>query len=82
MRTKLFLKLCIGLPLVIFIDYILMAMLGCVSCLFGVGDSYYCGPYCLLGKGLLLISAVLFGWYLYPDIRKLFHANSRLNHYS
>jgi hypothetical protein len=77
MKSKLILKLCIGLPLVIFIDYLLMAMLGCVSCLFGVGDSYFCGSYCLLGKGLLLLSAVLFGWYLYPDIRKLFHAKSQ-----
>lgn len=79
MRTKLFLKIFIGLPLVIFIDYVLMAILGCVSCLFGVGDSYFCGPYCLLGKGLLLLSAVLFGWYLYPNIRKLFQANGIAN---
>jgi hypothetical protein len=76
MKSKLFLKLCIGLPLVFFIDYILMAILGCTSCLFGVGESFYCGSYCLLGKGLLLLSAVLLGLYLYPDIRKLFYTKS------
>jgi len=79
MKTKLFLKIFIALPLVIFIDYVLMAILGCVSCLFGFGDSYFCGSYCLLGKGLLLLSAVLFGWYLYPDIRKLFQAKNHAN---
>jgi hypothetical protein len=79
MKSKLLLKILIGLPLVTFIDYVLMAILGCTSCLFGVGESYYCGSYCLLGKGLLLLSAVLFGWYLYPDIRNLFHAKSNAN---
>jgi len=79
MKSKLLLKIIIGLPLVIFADYILMAVLGCTSCLFGLGETYFCGSYCILGKGLLLLSAVLFGWYLYPDIRKLFHAKSPAN---
>lgn len=79
MKTTLILKLVIGLPLVIFIDYLLMAILGCVTCLLGFGDDYYCGSYCLLGKGLLLLSAVLYGWYLFPEIRKLFHANKQVH---
>jgi hypothetical protein len=79
MKTILLLKIFIALPLVIFIDYLLMAILGCVSCLFGFGDAYFCGPYCILGKGLLLLSAVLFCWYLYPDIRKLFRSRSQVN---
>jgi hypothetical protein len=70
MKTTLFLKIVIGLPVVIFIDYLLMAILGCVSCLLGFGDSYFCGSYCLFGKGLLLLSAVLFGWFLFPEIKK------------
>jgi hypothetical protein len=73
MKTILILKLVIGLPLVIFVDYLLMAILGCVTCLLGFGDDYYCGSYCLLGKGLLLLSAVLYGWYLFPEIKKLYH---------
>jgi energy-coupling factor transporter transmembrane protein EcfT len=74
MKTKLFLKLVIGLPLVIFVDYVLMAILGCVTCLLGFGDDYYCGSYCLVGKALLLFSAVLFAWFLFPEIKKLYHA--------
>lgn len=76
MKSKLLLKLCIGLPLVIFIHYVLMALLCCFSCLFGVGAYYFCSPYCLVGKGLLLLSAVLFGWFLFPDLGKVFCAKS------
>jgi hypothetical protein len=72
MKTTLFFKIAIGLPIVILIDYLLMAILGCVSCLIGFGDDYFCGSYCLLGKGILLVSAVLYGVFLYPEIRKLF----------
>lgn len=68
---KLFLfKILIILPMLLFVDYLLMAALGCISCLFGVGDGWYCGTYCLLGKGLLLLSAILFGVLIYPDIRR------------
>ena len=73
MKTTLVLKIIIGLPVVIFIDYLLMLVLGCVSCLFGFGDSYFCGSYCLLGKALLLFSAILYGWYLFPEIKKLIY---------
>jgi hypothetical protein len=79
MKTTLILKIVIGLPLVIFVDYLLMAILGCVTCLLGFGDDYYCGSYCLLGKGLLLLSAVLYGWYLFPEIRILFNTNKQLH---
>ena len=79
MKTTLILKLVIGLPLVIFVDYLLMAILGCVTCLLGFGDDYYCGSYCLLGKGFLLLSAVLYGWYIFPEIRNLFHANKQVH---
>jgi hypothetical protein len=79
MKTTLFLKLVIGLPLVIFVDYLLMAILGCVTCLLGFGDDYYCGSYCLVGKGILLSSAVLYGWYLFPEIRSLIHSKRQVS---
>jgi len=77
MRTSFFLKVVIGLPIVIFADYLLMAILGCVSCLLGFGDDYFCSTYCLLGKGLLLLSAGLYGWFLFPEVKKLFHSKSQ-----
>lgn len=70
--SKLAVKILVGLPLVIFIDYVLMVALGCASCLFGFGDSWYCGPYCLAGKAILVLSLVGLIWYLVPELRKLF----------
>jgi hypothetical protein len=74
MKPAIYLKIFIALPLLIFIDYLLMAILGCISCLFGFGDAYFCGPYCLLGKGILLLSAVLFCWYIFPNVKNLFRS--------
>lgn len=79
MKTTLFLKLVILLPLIIIIDYLVMAALGCISCLFGFGDAYFCGSFCLLGKVLLVLTAVLFGWYLFPDIKKFLHVKRPAN---
>jgi len=71
MKTQIFLKVFLVLPLIIFVDWILMALLGCASCLFGFGNSFYCGPYCIIGKGILLLSAVFFIIYLLsPEIKK------------
>jgi len=71
MKTQIFLKVFLVLPLIVFVDWVLMAVLGCASCLFGFGDSFYCGPFCLIGKGILLLSAVFFIIYLlFPEIKK------------
>jgi hypothetical protein len=29
---------------------LLMTVIGAVACLFGAGDAFYCGVFCLLGK--------------------------------
>jgi hypothetical protein len=71
MKSQIFLKVFLVLPLIVFVDWILMVLLGCASCLFGFGDSFYCGLYCLIGKGILLLSAVFFIIYLlFPEIKK------------
>jgi hypothetical protein len=49
-----------------------MAALGCATCLFGLGDEFYCGPFCLAGKIILVLSLVFFGYLIYPDIKGIF----------
>lgn len=71
MKASLFLKVFFVLPLILFVDYILMAALGCSTCLFGLGDEFYCGPFCLVGKIILVLSAIFFGYLIYPDIKTL-----------
>lgn len=70
MKSALLIKFSLVLPLILLADYVLMVILGCASCLFGVGNDYYCGTYCMLGKLILLGSAVLFGYLVYRDIRR------------
>lgn len=72
MKATLFLKLFLVLPLILFTDYLLMALIGCTTCLFGLGEAFYCGPFCLAGKILLGISAIFFGYLLYPELKSLF----------
>lgn len=75
MRTSLFIKVFLILPLILFVDYLLMAIIGCTTCLFGFGDEFYCSPYCLAGKIILALSLLIFGYIIYPDIKKLFNIN-------
>ena len=77
MKASLFIKIFLILPLILLADYILMAILGCTTCLFGFGDEFYCGPFCLTGKIILALSALFFGYLLYPEIKGLFnHMNN------
>jgi hypothetical protein len=75
MKTQLLLKVVLVLPIILFADWVIMVLLGCASCLFGFGKNYFCGSYCLIGKGILLLSAVLFIYLLLPDIRKMLNHN-------
>lgn len=71
MITSLMLKVFVLLPVLIFIDYILMVIIGCATCLFGLGDDFYCGPYCLFGKIILGLSAAFFIFIIFPDIKNI-----------
>jgi hypothetical protein len=64
------LKALLVLPVILFVDYILMALIGCATCLFGYGDEFYCGPYCIIGKTVLGFSAILFFYIISPNILK------------
>ena len=71
MKTKLVIKLAVVLPLIIFVDYIVMSVLGCVSCFMGAGENYFCGTYCIIGKILALLSILFFLYLIFPEIKSL-----------
>ena len=81
MKSKLIFKILVGLPVLILADYLVMVILGCTSCLFGFGENYYCGVYCIIGKGILLLSVFLFVWYIFPELKKVLrrHSNAEGN---
>ncbi len=60
------------LPLIFIVDYIVMILIGCVSCYFGVATDFYECSFCTIGKFVLLISAIAFIGVLIPDIKSLF----------
>lgn len=71
MKTSILIKVLLVLPLIFLFDYVIMVILGCSTCLFGFGKDFYCGPYCLAGKIILVISGLFFLYLIYPDVRKL-----------
>jgi hypothetical protein len=72
MKASIIIKVFFVLPLLLFVDYILMAVLGCTTCLFGLGEDFYCGTFCLAGKIILALSAIFFGYIIFPDIKLIF----------
>jgi hypothetical protein len=72
MKASVLIKVFFVLPLLLFADYILMAILGCTTCLFGLGEEFYCGSFCLAGKIILALSAIFFGYLIFPDIKAIF----------
>jgi hypothetical protein len=72
MKASILLKIFFILPLIIFTDYLLMALIGCTTCLFGFGEEYYCSSFCLAGKIILALSAIFLGYLNYPDFRVIF----------
>ncbi len=71
MKASLLIKILLVLPLILLVDYVLMAILGCTTCLFGFGNEFYCGPFCLAGKIILALSALFFGYLIYPEIKEM-----------
>jgi hypothetical protein len=75
MKASIVIKIFFVLPLILFVDYILMAIIGCTTCLFGLGEDFYCGSFCIAGKIILALSVIFFGYLLYPDIKALFKSD-------
>ena len=71
MKTPILIKIFFVLPFIIFVDYVLMAVLGCTTSLFGSGEEFYCTSFCLAGKIILALSAILFGYLIFPDIKAI-----------
>lgn len=72
MKTTLAVKVILLLPLALFVDYIIMVLVGSAACIAGCGNDFYCGPYCLVGKIILGISAVVVLFLTFPEIKALF----------
>jgi len=72
MKVSIFLKIFLILPLILFVDYLIMALLGCTTCLLGFGEDFYCGSFCLAGKIILALSAIFFGYLIFLALSAIF----------
>jgi len=72
MKAPLWVKFSFYLPAILLADYVAMAILGCTTCLFGLGNDFYCGGFCIIGKIILAVSGAFFLFLIYPDMVKLF----------
>ncbi len=49
----------IFLPVILFVDYVLVAITGCIASTLNADEGFYCGPYCFYGLAILIISVVV-----------------------
>ena len=54
----LVLKSLFLISLIAFIDFLIMIVIGCTTCFFGLSDEFYDCTYCAIGKVVFIISII------------------------
>lgn len=66
------LKSAIIIPAIIFSIFLIMTIVGCTSCLFGLDQNFYSCTFCNIFKAVLLISFIGYLTILFFDIKLLY----------
>ncbi len=61
------------LPIIFFIDYVVMVTLGCTTCFLGFSGAFYDCTYCIIGKSLFIVSVIAFLYALSGDFKSAFN---------
>jgi hypothetical protein len=69
-------KLLFFIPLVLFIDWLLLTILGCIAGVCNAGDKFFCVVYCYFGISLIVVSVMLTFFIIY---RKQTKSNLPIN---
>ena len=79
---NIFLKTVLLLPLLFFVSYLLMMIIGCTAYFLGFNPTFYDCTYCSIGKVLGAISILVIIAAILPDIKLMFnkrlHSKSKL----
>ena len=59
MKTVM-LKYAIILPVILFAIWVGLTIFGCVSCIFGAGENYYCNAYCITAR--IVVAVILLSY--------------------
>ncbi len=73
MKTVI-IKYSIILPLMLFLMYIGLVLFGCVSCVLGASENYYCTAYCIIAR---ISMGVIFALYIFMFVRALIKAKKK-----
>ncbi len=65
------LKGLVILPIIVFFDYILMALVGCVSCALGSTANFYECGFCTISKFVFGASILLFIGFLFIEYKAI-----------
>ena len=66
---EIVLKYVIILFVLLFVDYVILAILGCAACLLGAEESYFCNTYCYIFK---IFVGVTFGIYVVMFVNSIY----------
>jgi len=58
------------LPVILFIDYIILVLFGATSCFFGAGEGNYCSIYAIVAILLTVASLVVFAGLIMKKSKK------------
>lgn len=58
------------LPVILFVDYLILVAIGSASCFFGAGDKYFCNAYCPISLSIIGASLVFFVWIIAKNNKK------------
>jgi len=70
---RIILKVFFVSPIILFLDFILIALIGCAGVFLGLGNGFFCGPYCILAKTILGLSLIVFLGSIVPEIIQMFN---------
>jgi len=65
-------KSLVIIPLIAFVDYFIMILVGCSSCVFRFSNNFYECTFCKIGKVVLLLSVLAYTLILFFEIRMFF----------
>ena len=69
---NILLKSFVIIPVIAFVDYFIMIIVGCTSCLFGFKDNFFECTYCTIGKIVLVVSVLTYLVIIFKDTLLLF----------
>ena len=72
------LKGLILLPIIAFVDYVIMALVGCVSCVLGSTNNFYECAFCTIAKFIFGASILLFIGFLFFEYKSINRNNNKI----